>query len=46
VREADQIAVLAEGRVAELGSHDELLLAGGRYASMVAAQGGELALVA
>jgi ATP-binding cassette subfamily B protein len=45
VRDAEQIAVLAEGRVAELGSHDELLALGGRYASMVGAQGSELELV-
>ncbi|HKH19259.1 MAG TPA: ABC transporter ATP-binding protein [Solirubrobacteraceae bacterium] len=36
VREADQIVVLDDGRVAERGSHDELLAAGGRYAAMVA----------
>jgi ATP-binding cassette subfamily B protein len=46
VRHAEQIAVLAEGRVAELGDHDELLMAEGRYAAMVAAQGGEPALAA
>ena len=46
VRDAEQIAVLAEGRVAELGGHDELLDGRGRYAAMVAAQGGELALAA
>jgi ATP-binding cassette, subfamily B, bacterial len=46
VRQAEQIAVLAGGRVVELGDHDELLMAQGRYAAMVAAQGGELALVA
>jgi ATP-binding cassette subfamily B protein len=42
VREAEQIAVLEGGRVAELGSHAELLAIGGRYASMVGAQEGEL----
>jgi ATP-binding cassette, subfamily B, bacterial len=33
-RTADRIVVLHAGRVAEVGSHDELLAAGGRYASM------------
>ncbi|HEX3874912.1 MAG TPA: ATP-binding cassette domain-containing protein, partial [Solirubrobacteraceae bacterium] len=31
---ADRIVVLAGGRVAEVGSHDELVARGGRYASM------------
>ncbi|GAB7003817.1 ABC transporter ATP-binding protein [Nocardioides sp. AN3] len=35
VRNADQIAVLDGGRVAELGTHEELLLRGGRYADLV-----------
>ncbi len=35
VRNADQIAVLDHGRVVELGSHEELLLRGGRYADLV-----------
>jgi ATP-binding cassette subfamily B protein len=34
VRIADRIAVIAGGRVTELGSHDELLRAGGRYAQL------------
>jgi ATP-binding cassette subfamily B protein len=34
VRRADQIVVLDGGRVVERGSHDELMAAGGRYASM------------
>ena len=33
-RAADRIIVLHQGRVAEVGSHDELLLRGGRYAEM------------
>ncbi|HZO58101.1 MAG TPA: ABC transporter ATP-binding protein [Solirubrobacterales bacterium] len=43
IRDAEQIAVLDRGRVVELGDHDELMAAGGRYAAMVEVQGGELA---
>ena len=35
---ADRIVVLADGRVRELGDHDELLSAEGAYAEMFAAQ--------
>lgn len=35
VRDADQIAVLDRGRVVEVGSHEALLLRGGRYAELV-----------
>jgi len=34
VRIADRIAVIADGKVSELGSHEELLKAGGRYAQL------------
>jgi len=38
VRSADLIVVLDRGRVAERGSHDELLALGGLYASLHAGQ--------
>jgi ABC-type multidrug transport system fused ATPase/permease subunit len=31
---ADRIAVVDDGRIVELGSHDELVAIGGRYAEM------------
>ncbi len=34
VRIADRIAVVADGRITELGTHDELLAANGRYAML------------
>src|SRR2546430_8022666 len=38
VRDAEQIAVLATGRLAELGTHEELLAEGGLYTAMIEAQ--------
>jgi len=40
IRSADRIAFLEAGAIVELGSHDELVAAGGRYAQQLAA--GEL----
>jgi ATP-binding cassette, subfamily B, bacterial len=36
IRDADQIVVLDGGRVVEIGTHDELLARGGRYAALAA----------
>jgi ATP-binding cassette, subfamily B, bacterial len=38
ITHADRIAVLENGRIAELGSHESLMVAGGRYREMVMLQ--------
>ncbi len=37
IRSADRIAVIDAGELAELGTHDELVMLGGRYAALAAA---------
>jgi ATP-binding cassette, subfamily B, bacterial len=44
VRDADQIVVLDRGRVVEIGRHEELILAGGRYTTL-ASRDADLALL-
>jgi ATP-binding cassette subfamily B protein len=34
VRDADQIVVLDHGRIVEIGRHDDLIVAGGRYTAL------------
>ncbi|HEX9857024.1 MAG TPA: metal ABC transporter permease, partial [Paracoccaceae bacterium] len=41
IADADRIVVLEAGRIVEQGSHEKLLLSGGRYAAMWARQSAE-----
>jgi subfamily B ATP-binding cassette protein MsbA len=41
VRRANRIAVLENGRITELGSHEELLMRGGTYSRLYQLQFGE-----
>jgi ABC-type multidrug transport system fused ATPase/permease subunit len=38
VKAADQILVLAEGKIVEQGRHDQLIASGGLYAELVSKQ--------
>ncbi len=45
IRKADLVVVVNRGRVAEVGTHNELLVNGGLYYQLYAAQNGEIAQI-
>jgi ABC-type multidrug transport system fused ATPase/permease subunit len=44
IRNADKIIVIKEGQIEQMGTHDELLRAGGLYASLYAMQSAQRAM--
>ena len=44
IRDADQIIVIKEGQVEQIGTHDELIRAGGLYANLYIMQSGQRAM--
>jgi len=44
IREADQIIVIKDGQVEQIGTHDELIRAGGLYANLYIMQSGQRAM--
>ena len=44
IRDADKIIVIKEGEIEQMGTHDELIRAGGLYANLYAMQSGQRAM--
>jgi subfamily B ATP-binding cassette protein MsbA len=44
IRNADKIIVIKEGQIEQMGTHDELIRAGGLYANLYAMQSGQRAM--
>ena len=45
IRDADKIIVIKEGQIEQMGTHEELIRAGGLYANLYAMQSGQRAMV-
>jgi len=45
IRDADKIIVIKEGQIEQMGTHDELIRAGGLYANLYAMQSGQREMV-